>query len=233
MEKERQMQCVPTELLDRLRGLAARLWEEKSPGAVHLSALMEEFGAELRTLGSVLKQYEEEYVSQLAVSQNRFGQKEARLRKEIEDLKSLVAKGDAEKLEMIKRQAELRSHLAACEKTLAGLKEKTAEEEGELNAKYVASMEELYGKVNKREREILARWEDKNRYIETKTLEMEAAFSMREKQLKIREKNLEDDFNARKMELIKTFDRIRDGLEAREKALAEREAQTPAKGGGI
>lgn len=233
MEKEHQMQCVPTELLDRLRGLAARLWAEKSPGAVHLSALMEEFGAELRTLGNVLKQYQEEYVSQLAASQNRFDQKEARLRKEIEDLKVLAARNEGEKQEMLKRQEELRTHLAASEKMLGGLKAQAAEKEGELNAKYVASMEELYGKVNMKERDMLTRWEEKNRSLDVKELELENRFSTREKQLKMREKALEEDFNARKTELIKTFDRIRDGLEAREKALAEREAQMQAKGGSI
>ncbi|MDA8130058.1 MAG: hypothetical protein M0011_00995 [Elusimicrobia bacterium] len=233
MEKERQMQCVPVELLDRLRDLAARMWKEKSPGAVHLSALMEEFGVEVRTLGNVLKQYEDEYSSQLAARQGKFDQREARLKKEIEDLKAALARSEAEKSEALKLQTELRVHLASGERSMAELKTRTAEEEGELNSRYVAKMEELYEKVGKKERDMLARWEEKNRALEAKSMELETGLGARAKQLKVRERELEEEFNARKAELIRTFDRIREGLETREKALAEREAGRTAKGGAV
>ena len=62
---------------------------------------------------------------------------------------------------------------------------------------------------------------------------VDADYAAKVKQLKTRELALEEDFNARKGDLIKTFDRIRAGLEAKEKELAEREAGRPAKGGAL
>ena len=48
----------------------------------------------------------------------------------------------------------------------------------------------------------------------------------------MREKALEEDLNGRKAELIKTFDRIRADLEAREKAVAAHEKKLANGTGG-
>lgn len=222
MEKEREIQCVPIEFLDRLKALAARLWDDKNPASVHLATILQEFEQDISGLGKVIKEYDED-----------FAKKENRFRKEIDDLKGRLARSEDTRGEAMKRLEELRASLAGRESALAEMKLKTTEEEGELNSKYVGRMQELYDKVSKKEMTLLSRWEEKNKSVELRAQEAEAAYAARERQLKIREKAIEEEFNARKTELIKTFDRIREGLEAREKALAAREAEVPGKGGAV
>jgi len=233
MEKERAIQCVPVELMDRLRDLAAKLWDSKNPASVHLTAILEEFDPEVKALGNMIKEYEDDYAARNRAGQSRFEQKEARLKQELEDLKARLAKVEASRAEALKKLGEMRAASSERDAALAEVKQKTAEQEGDLNSKYVARMQELYEKVSKRELEMLARWEDKNRELEASAQEFESSRAAREKQLRAREKSLEEEFNARKAELIRTFDRIREGLEAREKALAAREAQDAGKGRGI
>lgn len=233
MEKERAIQCVPSELLERLKALAAKLWEDRNPTSVHLNAILEEFEPDVKALGHTIKEYEAEYSSRLAASQNKYEQKENRLNKEIEELKTLLAGIEKSKAEALKKIAELKSALNANEALLGELKVKTAEEEGLLNARYVARMQELYDRVNKKELETLAKWEDKNKSLEARAKDFENDCAARSNQLRLRERALEEDFNARKAELIKTFDRVRAGLEEREKELSAREAGRPAKGGTL
>jgi chromosome segregation ATPase len=233
MEKERAIQCVPVELMERLKDLASRLWESKSPASVHLTAILEEFEPDVKSLGQLVKEYDEDYAERLQTGQNKYEQKEGRLKKEIEDLKARLAKSEAARAEALKRLEEFRAVLSDRETLLAELKMRTAEQEGELNSKFVTRMQELYERVSKKELDLLLRWEDKNRALEARSQEFESERAARERQLKLREKALEEEFNSRKSELIRTFDRIREGLEAREKSLAAREAPPPAKGGGI
>lgn len=257
MEKERAIQCVPVEMLERLKALAARFWEDRNPASVHLNAVLDEFEPDLRALGHVIKEYEADYSRRLASSQDEYAQKESLLRKMIEDLKARLAGVETSRAEALRRTEELKAALNAREELLAELKSKNAEYESGLNAKYSARMEELYSKVSKKEQEMMAQWEEKNKALETKALELNAKADKKEaeilarweeknkaletaarelesdydakgKQLKLREKALTEDFNAKKAELIKTFDRIRAGLEAKEKELASREAgRTP------
>ncbi|OGR80216.1 MAG: hypothetical protein A2X32_06125 [Elusimicrobia bacterium GWC2_64_44] len=229
MEKEKAIQCVPVELIDRLKALAARLWSEKNPVSVHLNAVLEEFGPDLKSLGQIINDYETEYAGRAAKHREDCARGEARLRKEIEDLKARLAGSEAARAEALKRIEELRAALSEREDALGALKVKTSETEGDLNSRYVAKMQELYEKVNRKELDMLARWEEKNKSLETRSQEFEAQQATRGKQLKLRERALEEEFNARKAELIRTFDRIREGLEARERALP----QAPAKGGGL
>jgi len=229
MEKEKAIQCVPVELIDRLKALGSRLWSEKNPVSVHLNAVLEEFEPDLKSLGHIIKEYETEYADRAAQNREECARKEARLRKELEDVKAKLAGSETARAETLKRLEELRAVLAERETALGALKMKTSETEGDLNSRYVAKMQELYEKVNKKELDMLARWEEKNKSLETRSQEFEAEQAARGRQLKLREKALEEEFNARKAELIRTFDRIREGLEARERALA----QAPAKGGGL
>lgn len=233
MEKERAIQCVPVEMMGRLKELSTKLWEAKSPASVHLSAILEEFEHDIKSLGQIIKEYETDYAARLAAGQVKSGQKEERLKKEVEDLKARLEKSEAARDEAFKRLAEFRTAVSEREALLSELKMKTAEQEGELNSRYVARMQELYDKVSRKELALLARWEEKNRDLEAKVHEFEGARAARDKQLKLREKALEEEFNARKAELIKAFDRIRVGLEAREKALAGREPAKKTKGGAI
>ncbi|OGS05399.1 MAG: hypothetical protein A3J70_10605 [Elusimicrobia bacterium RIFCSPHIGHO2_02_FULL_61_10] len=233
MEKERAIQCVPVELLERLKALSAKLWEDRNPTSVHLNAILEEFEPDMKALSNTIKEYEAEYSSRVASSQSKFEQKEARLKKEAEDLRARLAAAERSLSEALKKNEELKSTFNEREALLAELRMKTSEDEGALNARYVARMQELYEKVNKKELEMLARWEDKNKAVEAKLQDLDGDYAAKVKQLKMREMALEEDFNARKADLIKTFDRIRAGLEAKEKELAEREEGRPAKGGTL
>ena len=232
MEKERAMQCVPSEMLHRLSALAAKLWEDRNPVSVSLNALLEEFGPQVKMLGNLLKESESDYFGRAAAAQAKYEQKESRLKKEIEDLKTQLAALENSRGEVLKKNEELKLALGARDALLADLRVKTTEDEGVLNTRYVAKMQELYEKVNTKELEMLERWEDKNKALEAKALDLENDSAARNRQLKLRERALEEDFNARKAELIKTFDRIRLDMEAREKELAAREAGRDAGQGG-
>jgi len=261
MEKERAIQCVPVELLERLKALAARLWEDRNPASVHLNAVLDEFEPDLRTLGHVIKEYEADYSGRLTLCQSEYAQKESLLKKVIEDFKSRLAGAEASRAEALKEIGELKSALNARGELLAELKSRNSEHESGLNARYSGRMEELYSKVNKKEMEmlaqweeknkdleakaqelkdkadkkeaeIIARWEEKNKNLETRAREFESDYAAQNKQLKLREKAHTEDFNAKKVELIKTFDRIRAGLEAKEKELSAREEGRP-KGGTL
>ncbi len=233
MEKERAIQCVPVELLERLKALSAQLWEDRNPTSVHLNAILEEFEPDMKALSNTIKEYEKEYANRLASGQSRYEQKENRLKKEIEDLKIRLAGLENSLRGALKKNEDLQAAFSARETLVAELRVKTSEDEGALNARYVERMQELYEKVNKKELEMLARWEDKNRSLELKEQELESEQAARAKQFKLRELALEQDFNARKTDLIRTFDRIRAGLEAREKELSERDEARPGKGGTV
>lgn len=233
MEKERAIQCVPVEMVERLKALAAKLWEDRNPTSVHLNAILEEFEPDLKSLANTIKEYENEFSGRAASNQSKYEQKESRLKKEAEDLRARLAGTEASLREAIKKNEELKAAFNAREALVAELRIKTTEDEGALNAKYVGRMQELYEKVNNKELEMLARWEDKNKALETRVREAEDDYAAKTKQLGLRGKALEEDFNARKAELIRSFDRIRAGLEAKEKELSEREQGRPAKGGTL
>ena len=233
MEKEREIQCVPVELLERLKALAAKLWEDRNPTSVHLNAILEEFEPDIKALSHTIKEYEAEYSGRAASCQSKYEQKESRLKKEIEDLKTRLAGLESSRGEVLKKTEAMKSAANEREAALSDLKIKIMEDEGTLNARYVARMQELYEKVNNKELEMLTRWENKNKALEAKQQDLDADHAAKVKQLKMREMALEEDFNARKVDLIKTFDRIRAGLEAKEKELSEREEGRPAKGGAL
>lgn len=223
MEKERAIQCVPVEMIERLKALADTLWEGKNPASVHLNAILEEFESDMKALGNVVKEYETDCAGRLAFNEREHAQRESRLREEIEDFSARVARLEKEHAAGQKRIEELKAALNAREAELADLKAKSLEDGTELNSRYVAKMQELYDKVNRKEMEMLSRWEDKNKGLQAKLDALEGDHAARVKQLALREKALEEDFNGRKAELIRTFDRVRADLEAREKAMAARE----------
>ncbi|OGR63590.1 MAG: hypothetical protein A2X31_05235 [Elusimicrobia bacterium GWB2_63_22] len=232
MEKERAIQCVPAELMERLRALAARLWEDKNPASVHLNAVMEEFEPDVKTLGHIISEYETDYSGRLAFKDREYAQKEGRLKEEIEDINKRFSALESSHSACLRKIAEVKGVLAAKESELAELKAKTAEEESALNSKYVAKMQELYDRVSKKELEMLGRWEEKNKSIDSKIQGLENDYTARLSQLKLREKAMEEDFNARKAELIRTFDKVKAGMDVREKNLAARE-EANGKGGRV
>ncbi|MDA8243767.1 MAG: hypothetical protein M0025_06560 [Elusimicrobia bacterium] len=223
MEKERDIQCVPAEMIRRLKALADSLWEGKNPASVHLNAVLEEFAGDMKTLGNIVDEYQSDCSSRLAFNEREHAQREARMKEEIEDFSARVARLEKEHAAGQKRIEELKASLAAREAELADLKARSLEDGADLNARYVSKMQELYDKVNRKELEMLSRWEEKNKGLEVKAAALESDLGARLKQLALREKALEEDFNARKAELIRTFDRVRADLEAREKSLAARE----------
>ena len=225
MEKELAIQCVPVELLQRLKALAEKLWAGNNPASVHLNAILEEFDPDIKTLGHIVKEYETDYAQRLAFNEREHAQKEGRLKEDVEDRAARLSELEKDHLQGLKKIEELKAALLSREEALAELKSRQVEEESALNSKYVAKMQELYDKVNRKEMELLARWEEKNSSVETKLQALESDFEGRAKQYALKEKALEADFNGKKADLIRTFDRIRAELDAREKALAEREAK--------
>lgn len=229
MEKERAIRCVPSEMLERLKALAETLWNEKNPASVHLNAVLEEFDPDVRTLDHIVKEYETDYSGRLAFNAREHSQKESALREELAGARARSAELEKKRAEDLKKMEELKAALAAKDAALGEVKAKAAEDESALNARYVAKMQELYEKVNRKEMEMLARWEERNKGLEVRVQSLESDFAAKARQSALREKALEEDFNGRKAELIRTFDRIRADLEAREKTLVERERRKPGK----
>ncbi|KAF0127003.1 MAG: hypothetical protein FD189_768 [Elusimicrobia bacterium] len=237
MEKEKAVKCVPLDLVRNLQTLSRRLWDEKNPAAVHVSALIEEFGDEVTSMEKVLGEYEAGYAGRLAIAEREHAEKAAVLEAQISDLKDRVAAGDAERAGLHGRIAQLSDELRKKESALADARAAGAENESGLNSRYVARMKELYDKLNRKELEMLSSWEEKNGELERRDgalRELEADIEKRlaagKKALAGRESALEDEFALKKAELIKTFERARAELQAREKSLAGREAATPDAG---
>jgi chromosome segregation ATPase len=192
---------------------------------VQLNALLEEFEPDLKALGHIIGEYESDCAARLSFKDRESAQREQRFSDEIAALEKRYAALESSHSAGLRKIAELKAALASKEGELAEVKAKTAEEETALNGKYVARMQELYDKVSRKELEMLARWEEKNAGIDSKIQGLEDEYAAKMKQLKLRERAMEEDFNARKAELIRTFDKIKGGLEAREKALSEKEAR--------
>lgn len=229
MEKERAIQCVPVELLERLKALGERLWSDKNPASVQLNAILEEFDSDVRTLGHIVKEYETDFEGRLAIKCRDHASREARFKEEAEAANARLASLQAGHADALKKIEDLKSALAARDAELAAIKSKTLEDGSELNSRYVEKMQELYDKVNKKELEMLARWEEKNKSLETRLQSLDTELAARNKQLALREKALAEDFNGRKAELIRTFDKIRADLEARERALTAAEKEKKEK----
>jgi len=230
MEKERAIQCVPVELLERLKAFGERLWADKNPASVQLNAILEEFDSDVKTLGHIVKEYETDFEGRLAIKCRDHASREERFREEAAAANARLSALQADYAAALKKIEDLKSAIGSRDAEMAALKSRTLEDASELNSRYVEKMQELYDKVNKKELEMLARWEEKNRELENKLKAVDSELSARGKQASMREKALEADYNGRKAELIRTFDKIRADLEARERALAEKEER--AKAGG-
>ena len=223
MEKQLAVQCVPDEMLKRLKSMAERLWADNNPSSVHLTAVLEEFEPDIKALGQVMKEYETDCYSRVASKESEFLRKETNLKEEVQSLSKRLAALETERAAELKKMEELKLTVKDREARMAQLQSKSMEEERELNLKYVAKMQDLYDRVNKKEMEMLAAWEEKNKSVDVRVQAINADHAERVSQLKLREKALEEDAKARKAELIRTFDRIRGELDARDKVLSARE----------
>lgn len=221
MEKEMMVQCVPGELFDRLKQLLERLWGEKNTAAVHLNALLNEFAVEMKSLEGVVQEYEADYASRLLFMEKQYKDKMVSLENELGEYRSKIAAVDNGRSESAAKLEELDHALKAKDSELADVKARAAEAEAELNKKYATRMQELYDKINRKEAEMIARWEEKNRALDIRLSEADNDHAAKARQLKLREKALEDDFNSRKAELIRTFEKMRLDFESRERALEE------------
>jgi chromosome segregation ATPase len=228
MEKEQLIQCVPAELIGRLKELLARLWEEKNPAAVHLGAVMDEFETDVKSLTGVVKEYETDFSGRLKFLEEGYLERTRTLEKELAAYKARFSGLDAGRAESARKTAELEEALRLKEAELAESKVKLSEEESQLNSKYVTKMQELYDRVSRKEMEMFLRWEEKNKTLESKYGSLEAEYAGKAGEFKLRERALEAEVNARKEELIKTFDKAQLELEAREQALSAREEKFAA-----
>lgn len=223
MEMEKSIECVPVEMLERLKSLLDRLWKDKNPSAVHLSAIMDEFDAERKSLAGIVQEYKSDYAARFAFMERQYKDKILTLESELSDFKTRFSEIDKDRSADSKKVMELVETLKRKESELADLKAGAVETEAQLNARYVARMQELYDKISRKEMDMLSKWEEKNKALETNSSAVENEYSSKLRQIKLREKAMEDDFNSRKQELIKTFERVRLEMEAREKELSERE----------
>lgn len=223
MEKETPVQCVPLEMLVRLKKLLERLWADNNPAGVHLGAIMDEFESDIRALSGVIREYETDFAGRLRLAEERYGGKIRTLEAELAECRDRLYGLDKTRGDSSKKVAELEEALQLRQTECSALSVRLAEEEAQLNSKYVAKMQELYDRVSRKEHEMLARWEEKNKVLDTKYGARETECAAKARQVKLREKALEDDYKARKVELIKTFDRIRIELDAREADISARE----------
>ncbi|HBB65741.1 MAG: hypothetical protein A2X28_05965 [Elusimicrobia bacterium GWA2_56_46] len=228
MNKERLIQCVPIELMDRLKNLLARLWDDKNPAAVHLGAIMDEFETDVKSLSGVVAEYETDCAVRLKLAEEEYREKARAFENDRAEYKARMSGLDKACGENTGKVAELNGILKSKEAELEAFRAQFAEKELQLNSKYVNKMSELYDKVSRKEMEILSRWEEKNKAMEAKYGALEAEHAEKARQIKLREKALEEEFNARKEELVKAFDRVRLDLEARETALSGREKNLAA-----
>ena len=223
MEKERAIQCVPSELLARFKALAERLWAENNPSAVHINAILDEFGPDIKALGHVVSEYEADCASRLAIRDEEHARAEARIKEEVQALKHSIAALEVENAAVLEKTAGLKAEIRAGEARQDELKAKAIETERELNLKFVAKTQELYDQLNKKDLEMLAKWEEKNRKLEARAQAMEEENAGRAGRFEARENELEAEALARKVEFMKVFDRISGELAAREKALIAQE----------
>jgi len=216
MQKETLVKCVPVEMIERLKKLLERLWADNNPAGVHLGAIMDEFDSDIKALSGVLKEYEADFASRLKFTEEEYKTRIGTLETDLAGCKARMSGVDKNRGENDKKIAELSEILKRKEAELASAKGRFAEEESQLNSKYVAKMQELYDRVSRKELEILSRWEEKNNALDAKYGAMETEYAARSRQLKLREEALEKEFSVRKEQLIKTFDRVRLELNARE-----------------
>src|SRR3989339_388615 len=207
MEKETLVQCVPIEMMERLKKLLSRLWEDNNPAGVHLGAIMDEFDSDIKALSGVVKEYEADFSGRLKFVQEEYKERVGMLEKDLADYKARMSGLDKTRGESSKKISELEEVLKRKEDELGALRIRLTEEGSQLNSKYVAKMQELYDRVSRKELEVLSRWEEKNKALDTKYSVLETEYSGKARQFKLREKVLEDEFNSRKEERIKTFDR--------------------------
>lgn len=228
MEKEQFVTCVPTEMFERLKKLLDRLWEEKNPAGVHLGAILEEFGTDIKSLNGVVAEYEQDFAGRAKFMEEQYKDKINTLEAALTDYKTRILGVEQLRQEKDGKAGELAALLKAKEDELSIYKARLSEEEAALNSKYAAKMHELYDKIGKKELEMLAGWEEKNRALELRSEAAEKEYAAKYKQLKLRESTMDEEVNSRKEELIKAFDRARLELESRDKILSEREARLDA-----
>jgi cysteinyl-tRNA synthetase len=228
MEKETLIQCVPIEMMDRLKKLLDRLWADNNPAGVHLGAIMDEFDADIKSLTGVVKEYESDFAGRLKFVEDEYREKIRILEADLEDCKARMSGLDKTRQESSKKAVEFTEALKRKEEEVAAFKLNFAENEAQLNSKYVAKMQELYDKVSRKELEMFSHWEEKNKALEIRCDALESEYAGKARQAQLREKELEDGINFRKEELIKAFDKVRLELENREREMAAREASFSA-----
>lgn len=220
---ENKIKCVPQEFIDRVREFEKKLWDAKHPLSVELSSIFGEFEDEIipfdELSSNISKDYKakmehlsdnyKEKIKEYEGELNEIREENNKFKKNIEDLKNKLSEAEI----LIKQKEE----------DIYKVRAEVSEEKSRLIKEFSIKAEELYENMRAKEEAMLKKWEEKNKILEQKMMSLEREYMKKIQELRLKEKMLNDDFNLRKKELIKTFDRMRIDLENREKMLFERE----------
>ena len=87
MEKTKHVQCVPADMVNRLKQLLVRLWETKNPASHSLSAILTDFAPDTKVLSeAVLDVSIKERSIALKENEKTYAEEKEKLRAELERL---------------------------------------------------------------------------------------------------------------------------------------------------
>lgn len=229
MEKERAIQCVPVEMLARLKALAERLWSDNNPSSVHINAILEEFAPDVKALGYVVSEYEADCASRVLARHEEHTRAEARLQEEIQALKNTVAALENENASALENTAELRAAVRAGDARLDELKSKSLAAERELKSKLAEMEREAKARTMEVEREVKSKTVEAERELRSKALDTEEELKSKamevERELNhkyvARTQELYDQLNKKELELLAKWEEKNKELEARARAVEE------------
>lgn len=220
---KKELKCVPEAFLHRLNSFAEKLWKEKNPSSVELSAIMEEFEDEMLSYEDLAGKTSEDFKKKLENIKAEKAEAEAEAEKRIEILKEKNEKILAENLKMAEEIKELREAVKAGESRLAEAKAEISLEKTRLTMEYSARTQSLYEEIRVKEEAMLKKWEEKNRDVENRLSAIEREYNRKVSELKMKEKSLNEDFLNKKKDLIRTFEKVRADLENREKEVLKKQ----------
>ena len=197
----KHVQCVPADMVDRLKQLLVRLWETKNPAAHSLSAVLSDFEPDTRVLSeAILDVTIKERSIALKENEKNYAAEKEKLQAELERISEEVRASAAVRLEKIK--ASFVCEKAELEKEL---KEKRQELEKEFAERAARQAEELalkeqhlastHNKVKELEKRVAGLNDAHHAELMDKVREKEADFRLRLEQF-----NKEKAANAKSLE---------------------------------
>ncbi|MFH1618407.1 MAG: hypothetical protein ABIG11_00725 [bacterium] len=215
------------ELWERLTALCEQLWKDDNPAAVPLQVIIEEFRGELSSLGRLMPEGDKLFKEQVHLVSEKlkkeYEKKSAGLEETIGDYAGREAKMVEELRAKKSRAEELLKALDDREADMENLREKLLRTETEFNSRHAESIREMYEDLNRKEKEMSSFWETMRKSMEEKTRAAEKQHRDRLAHVETREKTMTAEFAAKKTELLRTFEKIRKGLEDRAALLSDKE----------